>query len=181
MNTYEEEIFNYLTKKENFTFAYEIYQDFPKVRDFLVEKFWETVKNSLEEKVKGTDWKVDFSFNKKETELSLKFVESIYIGFEGLNKTPDYFLYIDYEQNKKLDKVETDKHTSDIDAIKDWEKDDAGSYWKYLEDDFTNIETLKKILPENRDDFAQELAKMLFDFGEELKKDISNMCKMTKK
>ena len=133
---------------------------------------------------KGTDWKVNISFDKKESELTLYFDKSIYINFEELNKTPCYCLYIKYKKNKKLDRVKIKKYASNVAAIheKDWEEyvNDA-CYWKYLKDDFTNIDTLKRIVPENRDDFAQELAKLLFDFGEELKEDILKMCKMTKK
>ncbi len=183
MSTYEEEIFNYLTKKENFISAHEIYEKFPGIKEKLIKEFWYEVKNSLDEKRKGTDWKVDFDHD--EPEIKLYFDKSIYVGFEGLyDKKPNYYLYVYYEKNKKLDRVKINKYASNIKVIdeENWEKEKEGThYWKYLEDDFSNINTLKRILPENRKDFAEELAKLLLEFGKGLKEDILKMSKMIKK
>lgn len=50
--------------------------------------------------------------------------------------------------------------------------------WKRISEDFTSINTLKKILPKNRENFADEIAQFLFDFAEEIKPDIDKMNKM---
>ena len=57
------------------------------------------------------------------------------------------------------------------------------SWWlgyAYTGANFDNIETLKRILHDNRDDYAQELANQLFELSNDLKDDILQMSKMTK-
>jgi len=63
MSTYQDEIFNYLTKKDNFFSAYEIFQVFPEVKNKLIEQFWIAVKDELEELSKKNDWEIEISEN----------------------------------------------------------------------------------------------------------------------
>ena len=181
MSTYDDEMFKYLTKKENFISAYEIYQLFPEVKKTLVEKFWPSVKGSLLRLTEGTDWKIEMSEDIFETYsgIDLYCNDNIWVRIEKLYARPYYGLQFD-EENKMLDHSRIRNYASNVVSMK------VSNYkwWLCLEDtgyDFNNIETLKRILPENREDTAQELAKMLFDFGEELKEDILKMSKMTKK
>jgi len=53
--------------------------------------------------------------------------------------------------------------------------------WTYTGTNFDSIDTLKKILPDNKIDFAKELATSLYELANELNKDILKMSKMIKK
>ncbi|MEK0337514.1 MAG: hypothetical protein QQN41_08790 [Nitrosopumilus sp.] len=179
MSIYRDEIFNYLTKKDNFFSAYEIHQLFPEVKNTLIEKFWLAVKNSLEELEKGTNWEIEMSENIFETYSSLTILldDSFGVAFEKLHGQTYYGLRIDFD-NKKLDRPRINENSSKIEGINWMKKSNWWLGWAYTGANFDNIETLKRILPDNRDNYAKEIADMLFDLAEELQKDVLKMSKM---
>ena len=181
MSTYQDEIFNYLTKKENFFSAFEIYQIFPEVKNSLIEQLWSKVKKNLEELIEEKDWEIGISENIFETysSLSVDVHDSFGIAFEKLHSQTYYGLWIDVN-DKKLDRLKIDEYASNIEAINRMRKSNDWLGWAYTGANFDNIETLKKILPDNRDDYAQELADQLFELTIELEEDILKMSKMTK-
>src|SRR5690606_31947660 len=138
--------------------AYEIHQLFPEVKNTLVKEFWSKVKGSLEELVKKTNWKIEMSDNVLETysSLSLFVDDNLGVSFEKLHGQTYYGLWIDFN-NKKLDRIKINKYAEKIESI-NWMK--KSNWWlgsTYIGANFDNIETLKRILPDNRDDYATEL------------------------
>lgn len=185
MDTYEREIFNYLTKKENFSSAFEIYQQFPKVKNELIRQFWEMVKKLLDEKANDNNWQVKFfnDISEKYSKLGLCLRsdnhENIRVIFEDLLGRTYYGVWINAENNA-LDKIQIKNFAEGVSAIKQM-KSSANEYWlgfEYIEPDFNNIESLERILPDVREDLADELAQMLFGLAKEIKEEIEKMSEM---
>jgi hypothetical protein len=182
MSTYQDEIFNYLTKKDNFFSAYEIYQAFPEVKKTLIEQYWQNVKDELIELTKNTNWKVELSENVFETYSKLRIWlngpnEGFGIVIEKLHGESYHGLWIDVN-NKQLDRARIDEYTSKIEVIKGMKKNNYWLGWTYSGVNFDSIETLKKILPDNRMEFAHEFATMLYKLAEELNNDVLKMSEM---
>jgi hypothetical protein len=180
MSTYQDEIFNYFTKKDNFYSAYEIHKLFPEVKNKIIEQFWLAVKDSLEALNKDSGWKIDISENIFETYSSLyiEFDENFYVLFEKLHGQTYYGLWINHE-NKKLDRQQINQFAEKIPALNNMMK--KSHYFLGMNEtgaNFDDIETLKKILPDNKDDYVHELAKLLFDLAIEVQNDILVMSKM---
>ncbi len=182
MSTYQDEIFNYLTKKDNFFSAYEIYQTFPGVKNTLIKQYWLSVKDELTELSEKTDWKIEISEDVFETYsfLGIRINDSFYVAYEKLHGQTYHGLWIDYN-NKQLDRTKINEYASNIESI-NWMK--KNNYWLGLTltgTNFDSIDTLKKILPDNRVDFAKELATSLYKLADELNNDILEMSKMINK
>ena len=58
---YNEEIFYFLTNAENFSFAFEVSENFDLVKNRVIEDFWIEIKKHIEEKVKkeNKSWKIE--------------------------------------------------------------------------------------------------------------------------
>jgi len=179
MSNYKEEIIEYFTKKDNFISGYEIYQIFPEVKKAMVEQFWGRVKVFLEELNVNSQWQINISNDIFATysNISVRNNNNIWVAIEQLHSKAYYGIKIDFE-NKKLNRDEINRYATKIKAIADMKSTRWWLGWKYIGDDFNEIESLKKILPENRDNLAQEFAKFLFDFALEVKEDISIMSNM---
>lgn len=182
MSTYQDEIFNYLTKKDNFFSAYEIYQEFPGVKKNLIKQFWLSVKDELTELSEKTDWKIEVSENVFETysSLSIRINDNFYVAYEKLHGQTYHGLWIDND-NKQLDRIKINDYASNIESLNWMKKYD---YWlgcTLTGTNFDSIDTLKKILPDNRVDFAKELATLLYELANELNNDILVMSKMINK
>jgi hypothetical protein len=182
MSTYQDEIFNYFTKKDNFFSAYEIYQLFPEIKNTLIEQFWLTVKKSLEVLAKETDWEIEMSDNISETYSKLRIWvdDNFGVCYEKLHDQTYYGLWINFD-NKMLDRLKINAYAADLKAINTMNKSQWWLGWSYIAANFNNIETLKRILPGNKDDYAQELANQLFQLAKDLQDDILKMSKMTLK
>ncbi|MBW1616081.1 MAG: hypothetical protein JRJ49_06020 [Deltaproteobacteria bacterium] len=157
MSQYEEALFEYFTKEENFIAAYEISDIFPKVKKKLVEDFWFKAKDLIEEKLKSLPedykkWEVKISddISDKESSLSIQLKDnhSIMVKFEKLLRRrffTYYGLWVD-RHNDKLDRGSISKHADKIKAIKELEGEEDGRFikWDYTNENFEDIETLKK-------------------------------------
>jgi hypothetical protein len=184
MSTYQDEILNYLTKKGNFLSAHEIYQTYPEVKKKLIEQFWMHVKENLESLYENQDFKIELSENIFDTYSSLSIYKSsipnFAIVFEVLHGETYYGLWINPE-DKTLDRIMIDTYCEKIEALRSMKKNQWWLGYKSIGANFNSIETLKKILPENRMVYAEELAKMMFDLFVALQNDIKLMSKMFKK
>lgn len=176
MSNYEEEILNYLMKKDNFTSAYEIYHQFPEVRKKLIELFWEDVKKYLAEKM---SWEIKISQHIFETYSTLKvFVDkSFAVTYEKLHERTYYGLWIDKE-NENLNRQKIDGFAKNIKALSSMKSSDSWLGYTYAGPNFNRLETLLRLLPDSREDYAHELANQLFELTEELKDDIQKMSQM---
>lgn len=187
MDAYEKEIFNYFTKKENFISAYEIYQLFPEVRNELIGLFWHSVKSVLIEMTKDSDWSVvmDDNIFAAYSKLGLHLISdenaNVRVIYEQLHGKTYYGVWLNIE-NEALDSERINAYAEKVSAIQSMKRPRSGYWlgWDYIGQDFNNLETLKRLLPENSEEFTTELANMLFEFGKEIRDDIAEMSKMTK-
>ena len=181
MSIYQDEIFNYLTKRDNFMPAYDIYQMFPNVKNTLISQFWPIVKSTLQELISEPDWKIDLAedISIRYSKLSVSINDSFYVVFEGLDKQPFFGLLIDFDNNT-LDRPRINEHAKNFQAIQGMKKSDWYLGYTLTGENFDNIETLKRILPENREVLAKEFATLLFELAYAIKEDAFKMDKMKK-
>ena len=188
-NQCDEKIFEYLTKEENFSTAYEVAQAFGKVKDGLIEEFWKRVEGYLDDKKK--DKKKHWDLRQEgaitsvwHAKLGFWFAEGdLRIIFEDLKGETYCGLWIN-DKTKKLDKEKISERSRQIlGEIKSLKRARGPTNWWLIKDyigiNFTEEEHLKKIFPHNRDNLALKLAKTLFDFAEEMDRHIIEMSKMT--
>ena len=147
----------------------------------LIIEFWSGVKGFLQELTKGNGWEIylDEKIFERYSKIYVTLNDSFSVVFEGLISQPFYGLVIDFN-NKNLDRERINEHAKSIEAIKGMKKSEWYLGYTLTNENFDNIETLKRILPENRDVLAQDFATLLFDFANEVKEDASKMVKMTK-
>ena len=179
MSIYEEEMFKYITKVENFEVAFEISELFPDVTKKVIAQFWGQVKNKLIESTNNTHWVVSLDDDVFSTWSSLnltreKWKESFYVMYEKLHENVYYGLWINYEHND-LDMNRIVRHVENIESLYDMKKSKYWLGYTHIGEDFNSINTLKKILPSRNNDLADELAKLLFDFAEEIKPEVDVM------
>jgi len=183
MSSYEEEIFNYLTSKENFHLTFEIFQLFPEIKNQLIKEFWDIVYKKVKEKLEDTDAKIEISENVFETWSSLFLYyngnKNIRIGFEQLHVKTYYGVWIN-AVNENLDRERIDEYVRSIESVKLLKKTNYWLGWEYINADFNNIGTLKKVLPYIREEYANEIASLLIEFSKRIKQDIIEMNKMIK-
>jgi hypothetical protein len=183
MSQYEDALSKYFMQEENFIAAYEISALFPKIKKELVEKFWRKVKELIEEKLKSLpedenykEWEVKISDNVYYTYSSL-FIQkkdnfNIVVRFECLWGSTYYGLWI-HHGNKGLDRKSINEHAAKIEAIKDMKKTQWYLGHNDMNENFEDIETLKKILRPKM--LAENWADILFNLWKDTKEDISEM------
>ncbi len=176
---YDEKIFEFLTEtEENFSAACEISENFPKIKERFIKEFWEEVKGELERKnEKGWDIKKEGDTMNKNANLGFWFAGGdIRVIFGGLSseKSNYYGLWRNYD-NKEEFKEKIELYDSEIKKLKD-DKEMISNDWRLAYKDtgydFKTRETLRRILPHNRSEFASELANLLFEFTEEIEEPI---------
>ena len=182
MSSYQDEMFEFFTsKREHFISAFEIYQKFPDVKNRLITEFWDLVVDKLTIFINKSNWKI----TKEENEyLDLYFDDLIYPAFIGLNNKLEVGLYVDIENERyaNIDREKIEFHFKNLDLYIGMKTNNNWLGYKFAGYDFNNIETLKRLTDnQSKEDFAEELAKMLFDFAIEMKPHIDKMLKMTKK
>ena len=186
MSIYEEEMFKYITKPENFEVAFEINELFSQVKNKIIEQFWQQVESRLLELTKETDWQVSLDDDVFSTWSSLNLTrdewkECFYVNYEKLHESVSHGLWVDYD-DKDLDMKKIAKHSETIECLQDMKHNNKYWLgWKHIGEDFNSISTLKKILPDRSQDFEDELAKLLFDLAEEIKPEVDVMNEMRSK
>ena len=190
---YDNEMFEFLTSnKVRFESACNIYVNFPKIKEKILKDFWNEVKNNLDKKIKKSDWKsklIEGEYlaiylplwyeNGKDNECCF---QAFFANLLGAS----WGLTLCFEINKEEDEW---KKPSDIEKIKSMlpnmkqlpKKTDGWNVrWESTDYDFRKSESLFNALFD-RNDVADKLAQKLLDFGERIKDDVNEMCKMVKK
>ena len=176
MNKYEEEVFQFITKEENFETAFEIYQKMPAIKNKLIENFWKSVMNNLTSKIMNTDFKAKISSNVFETYskcyLFLDGLGDFRIQYEKLYDKVYLGLWVwdGSEVERRLSKEKDIYNILRSDKILNgWSQNKWWWAWKYTTYDFNAYETLKKTLlgSPDLDSFAEEVAADLFNLAVE--------------
>ena len=185
MSEFDEKVFDYLTRENNFTPAYEIYQLFPQVKARLIVEFWDLVQKHLKRNTDDSDWVVkaddDYTstYSKMGVHLEQDPAANIRVIYEKLHGDTYYGVWINCK-NESLNIRDwhnyVEKEIEKLDSMSS-----ANEYWlgrSSLDDDFNNIQTLKNILPGKRTKLAKVYAKELLDFADLVKDDIYHMLEM---
>lgn len=175
---YDEAVFEFITKEENFSAACEISDNFQKIKDRLIEEFWKEVKELLEEKNKQENkkWCIGIEkpdINEDRSNLGFWFaggdIRVMFYGLSGKSYNLWYGLWINKENEKLKEKIEL--YDSEIQRLKD-NKGMCNFRWFLASEDtgynFQTKETLERILPHNRSELSKDLADLLFEFTDEM-------------
>ena len=103
MSTFEEEIYLYLTKPENFETAAEVYQQFPKVRETLILDFWNEAKEQLESLV-GVQrkWTIGLSEEviSQDSSLWIYINDNFGVSYDSLSENSKFGFWFNSESDK---------------------------------------------------------------------------------
>jgi len=172
MDKYEQEMFNFLTQRENFEAMLRMKTAYTSVRLHLLEQFWALVIDKLEKKliaIKG-DWKVYNPPNKqhdhakvvvyKESWLLHSISDHPFVGlaWEHLYTKPFYGVWYDVKSNK----INAQKLINDLLSVsREYKMSQESEWWpawKYGEYFLSDDADISNILPDLRDITAEMYA-----------------------
>ena len=172
---YDEAMFDFLTKADNFSFAFEVSENFDLVKNKLIEDFWIEIKKHIEEKVKkeNKSWKIEQT-KIKEGELHLGFSwqnNQVKVMLQLWKKRDVYYgLWVNTESGQvDIKKFRENEQLEEI--RKKREMTDKYEKWPCATNsilDFNKQADLEKILPTNRQNLVLKLVNTLFELTEEL-------------
>jgi hypothetical protein len=196
---YEDEIFNFLTSKENYIALVKAKEHFPKVKKRLIETLWQKVFVGLKEHYDQSQmWLVRKDSN-IENALSkvyiypqnIEWVKSndlpaYFIGWERLSKSDPYYGFWINEQSQEYS-FQTimeycREHKKDIaPEMDDPEDGEWWPFWVGLEDlNFDKEETLTLILPHKLDDTVNRFVRNIINIEEKMSEHLPKISKMKK-
>ncbi len=173
MSTYDDEIFNYLTEVKNYKLVQEIVDIKPKLDARLKKEFIQFFLEKLKQLIKEPYEIIieEYESNIIEIKIKKNFWKDLSIGLEIINLSNfrDYGICM-IKENFKMDKL--------TDIINQYEKikknlhPDNPNWLSYKNFDFIindfDSDSMLKILPNNREQFAIEIAKHLISYTQEL-------------
>ena len=162
MSIFKEEMYRFITDEENFNLAYEISELMSEVKETMINEFWDLVKEKLLQFNVNNEWDI--------TKKNTKYIDGVLrdescdycFSLYDISKEV-YFGIREYNVKSKEKAYDL---LDDTDYVKDMKKGSAAGdwyYWKYLNYNFSERNTLKNIIPSKRDDFANEIAKQYWD------------------
>jgi hypothetical protein len=184
MKLYDEKLYDFLSKKENFEPYFDLHQQYEKVRKQMVDEFWDQVAQNIKANPpQNTEWMVEVdppgTGNRK-----LRMKHPVTAGSPDFKAGIIYehlenYVYLGVWVNRWLLKNEGDIKQIFAEAgevVKDkpgW-KAGSGGWWFVIHrdtgEDFRQKETLVKITPEDRGVFAKTMATEIVEavnlFGE---------------
>lgn len=189
MSTYDNEIIEFLTRKENFEQMVNVMNHYGKVRQHLIQNFWDKTTSHLSKLIAGTEWELVESKNwfDRYSKLGVALQAwaphkedgraPIRVIYEGLSEKPYYGLWIN-AQSKRLDIDRILEAGRREDWLKEGFRSDSNKHWvffRFSEYDFGLADTLKKVLPEVADDEAARAASHILSFANDLRKSLDKL------
>ena len=179
METYEKEIYQFLTQKDNYRQMLKVLEHQDMIWENLIIEFWDLVIEKLEKlnEENSTKWEIKADEEYFDPWSSLNMIKkewpeyrdngfpAICVAWESLSNDLHYGIWIrkEFWDNPEL---------RNIIASMQKEKGNKGkSTWILFYGqgyNFSRMEDLVHILPDNRDDLATEFATMLFDLAAEM-------------
>lgn len=170
MSVYDDKLFEFLTKSENFEPLVDMYSQFGPIKERLLLEFWTLVKLEIE-KMQAGKWKAWIDDNAPNGNAKVGFYHPTYttndgntssclIIFEKLSGTVTYGLW--FHRNESVQKIDFDAICKDVrESLPNWTAG-SGGWWfaayKQPGEDFSNPGHLSRILPEVRDALVKEYA-----------------------
>lgn len=195
MDNYNQEIFNFLTKSENFEPLIKAVDHFDMVRTEILNRFWNKVLNYVNELKEGNlpNWKAEFypNIHAKYAHLCLYNIEwekdneiPFCIAWENLCYHP----YVGFWLNNDL------RNEYDLDGIKSAVRLNSSlkgadfildhqvwwAFYYYSNHNFNERKTLLEILPDQSDEIAKDYAQQLVNLAINFKGEYDSLLKMKK-
>jgi len=161
MNKYEEELYNFLTLRENFEAMLKVNSQFSIVKERLLADFWNHVATILESKVKelSPKWRVLNPPNKERGDAKLIVYKDDWIingkhpfvgvAWEHLHTQPYFGVWADIH-SPKIDDALLDKNLENLRLENKFRRDTSWwPLWEYSGDKFSTDSGLSNILPDN--------------------------------
>lgn len=187
-NKYEEAVFEFFTKPENFETMIRVNEHADRVMKKVIEDFWEALRKSLQQKFKSKeeDWVVTYSGDFEERYCKLWIYRDSWlnrnhrsrpimaVAFENLHLGEKPFLGITPDADSKLYRPESLK--SVIQSLPETENYTKNSNkwwacWVYFSLNFGQTSNLVNILPDNRENYITEFTEEAIRLTEILDKE----------
>jgi len=149
MSHYEEEIYKFITEKDNFEIAAEIHELFPKVRQKIITKFWEDIKVAFHKKDIDNIWEFDIELQRKRPIIWVykKGWEASF-AIENIYQEPWFGIHIEdtiIDKKKALDIISKNSKIKNLSSMV-WDDDPNWLCWEKTSDNYDNISEIKSIL-----------------------------------
>lgn len=143
----KDKIYQLITQADNFEFAYDLNSNFDSIKERIIDEFWEDVISSLKDRYSELIIKEE----SEEIKLSSKKFKGISF-FLGLYDYEDFQqgLCVEYNGTKKMQKIIEDEFIDLFDDDMLDGKDSVFWFYETKNENFQELASLKKILPENR-------------------------------
>ncbi len=156
----EEKIYDLVTKNENFEFAFDIHSRFESIKERLIQEFWDLLIISFKKKFPN------YKFSNEENndfncDVSIKTIPNFTFYFLLDDNVYEYGFVFQHNGTKKQKNEAQDKFENILEeCILDFD-DKSSLFYENGKEEFNNLFSLKKILPENK---ALLIEKYINDF-----------------
>jgi len=195
MESYEKEMYNFFTIEQNFLSMCKVVKNYPLVTSQLKEEFWELVqiklKKALQLNESSYTLKITGKINDERTKIMLykinwpiannQPVVAIAIQRLAANNYPFYGPWINND-SKEMDIESMYSLCRNSKAGLNFYKDDDRwfPFYKDLAINFQYDEEYLKIFPENRESFAEEVARNVFELAKGMDQELDEISKLKK-
>lgn len=150
----KDEIFQLTVQKENFEIFFEINQNYNTIIDRLCSEFWSTLETNL--------------LNKKDSRVSKLISHNWNIDI-NVKKWGDFYLFIEWTMNDKInlgiynEKLRRNQSNSSriLDSLTTEfilnEGENKLCIYKSIKEDFSKFSNLNRLIPENRNEFCEDI------------------------
>ena len=166
MDKYFNEIYTFITKEDNFEFAYEISEKFSEITEKLRNEFWKKIILYCENTLDHT-----FKLSIDESEELIKITSTSWnfsLIIEGWNYMEEIFLeiMIDTQNRKKRKELEAifidEEFLNSLGFEESEEKSDKEAEMILIKE-LDSSHMLKKIIPSKRDFLVEKIAKIILE------------------
>jgi hypothetical protein len=148
MTTYDEKIFDFLTKPENWTVAREVNNKIETIKGKLIKDFWSEVQAEVRQKLISDEWNCD---NNEEPALVLKrttWNNLFAVKYGDITARAWLAIWSNPDSTKSLETYSTMCEIfREVDKRLDRSDDRKYPRWTYTKDHFAQYECIDKILP----------------------------------
>lgn len=178
MENYEQQIYSFLTQRQNCEPFLNLVGHYEMIRKELLEKFWGLIEQKVNEKFKTTTevsgWEARlenvfgqhgklYCFNHS---WRLKEDSPVLVSWESLAFKPYVGLWLDHNQSKDYNLESFKKGVQPFAKENNYRSKDnnkSWAFWRYADIDFNKQESLLEILPDVQEQLAEQLSEELFD------------------
>ena len=176
MESYKQQMFQFLTKPENFQSLLDAVKSFEDVKKQLLTDFWKQTEAALALKATGSSWKVEMSSTIHATHSQLTIFRGSWVkqgghpictlAYENLCGHLFYGLWLNWDaQDPKTVALREGARQMRVEGFK-IDSHQWWPWWAHTTPNFTNADAFSEILPLVVKDTAQQTATDLFQLAE---------------